>query len=602
LLSGYARLGDAAFTMTETASQPAPWFEALGRAADVLRAAGPEYEAAAGEILALKERLAGGRFHLAVLGQFKRGKSTVLNALLGEAILPTSVVPLTAVPTWIEAGPSAGARIKLRDGSVREFATQRPEELSSLLTRYVTESGNPGNALGVTEATVRHPAAILAQGVVLVDTPGIGSTLRQNTEATLRFLPQSDAAVFLVSADPPITETEVEFLQQVQAQVPRLFFVLNKIDYLDEAQRQEALNFLRRVLAERAGVDEAAPIFAVSARSALDARRADDTEAWRASGMDAVERHLLDFLAREKSDTLQEAVRRKTHNILAESLLRLRLSLRSLQIPLENLRSRLVAFDQWLVEMRREQVAAHDRLAGDRRRARELIEAQYEQLRSRASRSLHTALTLEMSRPRAEPLDESTLHSVLESTIPPLFKREFQATAALVEQRMREVLRVHEDRADALIESVQKTAADLFEVSFVPPQHLNTFEPGRTPYWLMYRWDQGFGLITLSLIDKLLPRSARERRLARRYHAKVDMLALTNAGKLREALSDQIDAAFKRFARQFDERIAAAIAATHGAIRAALVRREELSARSADDARRQEQMIEELSQCLARIS
>ena len=588
--------------MSEAVSQRAVWLEALIRAVGVLRGAGTEFKASADELLALQNRLGAGRFHLAVLGQFKRGKSTLLNALLGEAVLPTSVVPLTAVPTWLESGPSPGARFRFQDGSAREFTAQRAEELSSLLTRYVTEAGNPGNALGVVEATVRHPADILRKGVVFVDTPGIGSTLRHNTDATLRFLPQSDAAVFLVSADPPITETEVQFLKQVQAQIPRLFFVLNKIDYLDEPQCQEALQFLRRVLKERADVEEVTPIFVVSARSGLEARRGCNAEAWHKSGMKAVERHLIDFLAKEKSDTLNEAVRLKAHNVIADSLLRLRLSLRSLQMPLDDLRSRVAAFDRWLVEMRQEHVSAQDRLAGDRRRSRALLEEQYEQLRSRASKALHAALAAEINGPRAEPLRESTLQFFLEATIPVIFGPEFQATATIFEQRVREVMRFHEERADGLIESVQKTAADLFDVSFLPPHRLSNVEPGRTPYWLTHRWDQSFGLITPSLIDKLLPSSVRKRRLAGRYHAKVDVLVVTNAGKLRQALSDQIDAAFIRFAHQFDERIASAINATHSAIRAALTRREDMSAMTAEEAGRLEQAIDELDRCLATIA
>jgi hypothetical protein len=183
----------------------------------------------------------------------------------------------------------------------------------------------------------------------------------------------------------------------------------------------------------------------------------------------------------------------------------------------------------------------------------------------------------------------------LEATISLVFKREFQAAVAVFDQQIRDVLRFHEERADGLIESVQKTAAELFGVSFQPAQHLSSFESGRTPYWLTHRWDRSFGPISPSLIDKVLPRTVRERRLERRYRDKVDGLVITNAGKLREALSDQIDVAFTRFARQFDERIASALAATHGAMRTGLIKREELSALTAEDARRLEQTIEELA-------
>ncbi|MCG0278649.1 MAG: dynamin family protein [Thermanaeromonas sp.] len=96
----------------------------------------------------------------------------------------------------------------------------------------------------------------LGQGVVLIDTPGIGSTFQHNTETTLKFLPQCDAAVFLLSADPPLTQAELEFLQAVRSQIAHLFFILNKVDYLDTQEMSSLLHFVKKVLQEHAGIEE----------------------------------------------------------------------------------------------------------------------------------------------------------------------------------------------------------------------------------------------------------------------------------------------------------------------------------------------------------
>ncbi|MDN5344604.1 MAG: hypothetical protein PWQ18_715 [Clostridia bacterium] len=101
-----------------------------------------------------------------------------------------------------------------------------------------------GNKLSQVE--VFYPSPLLSKGVVLIDTPGIGSTFRHNTEATLNFLPQCDAALFLVSADPPITEVEVEFLKAVRSRVTHLFFILNKVDYLNLEQNQNTVQGITR--------------------------------------------------------------------------------------------------------------------------------------------------------------------------------------------------------------------------------------------------------------------------------------------------------------------------------------------------------------------
>ncbi len=175
---------------------------------------GAGYDLIAGRLVELYDRLAEGRFHLAVLRQFKRGKSTLLNALLGGEILPTAVVPLTAIPTFIRHGEKRLTRVYFQQrNDPRQVEAKTPEQLRDFLTDYVTETGNLNNELGVSLVEVFHPSPLLSVGTVLIDTPGIGSTFRHNTEATLNFLPQCDAALFLVPADPPITQVELEDLK-----------------------------------------------------------------------------------------------------------------------------------------------------------------------------------------------------------------------------------------------------------------------------------------------------------------------------------------------------------------------------------------------------
>lgn len=123
-------------------------------------------------VRALRQRLAAGRLHVAVLGQFKRGKSSLLNALLGQELLPTAVVPLTAVPTFLRYGDALALRASYRDGRRTENREARSiDELRQTLEGLVTEAGNPGNRLGVSQVDVFLPSALLAQGVVLIDTP-----------------------------------------------------------------------------------------------------------------------------------------------------------------------------------------------------------------------------------------------------------------------------------------------------------------------------------------------------------------------------------------------------------------------------------------------
>ena len=197
----------------------------------------------------LRERLQEARLQIAILGQFKRGKSTFINALLRAPLLPSAVVPVTAIPTFIAWGAVPHIRVTYRDTRPPEdFHPPDPVAVRAELNQWVTEQGNPVNRRQVRRVDLFFPADVLRDGMVLIDTPGVGSTLRHNTDAALQVLPECDAALFVVSADPPITEAEIAYLRAIRPHVVRLHFVLNKIDYLNGPEQEQATAFLRNAL------------------------------------------------------------------------------------------------------------------------------------------------------------------------------------------------------------------------------------------------------------------------------------------------------------------------------------------------------------------
>jgi small GTP-binding protein len=217
-------------------------------------------DAAREMIAGLRDRLQAGRLRVLVVGEAKRGKSTLVNALLGREVLPAGVTPLTAVATTVTYGSEELARVVFLDGRT---VTRPLGELDD----FVTERGNPGNRREVADVTVHVDAPILARGMELVDTPGTGSVHEHNTAAADSALPTMDAAVFVLTADPPVSASERDLLARVAGLSVSRFVVLNKADYLDEAGLAEALDFTGRVVAEAAG--EPAMIYALSARAAL---------------------------------------------------------------------------------------------------------------------------------------------------------------------------------------------------------------------------------------------------------------------------------------------------------------------------------------------
>ena len=214
----------------------------LNRLAEVATEFGAEHIASTARSIA--ERISEGRFYVACIGQFKRGKSTLLNALIGHSVLPTAVVPVTAVPTIIRYGDALAARVRLQNAAWMDAPLSAVEE-------YVSEGKNPENAKGVAGVEVFVPSPLLETGMCLVDTPGLGSVFAGNTAATQAFIPHIDAAIVVIGTDPPLSADELQLVETVSHEVHDLVFVLNKADRASADERSSALNFARRVLETR---------------------------------------------------------------------------------------------------------------------------------------------------------------------------------------------------------------------------------------------------------------------------------------------------------------------------------------------------------------
>jgi dynamin family protein len=269
----------------------------------------------------LAARVGEGRFYVVCLGQFKRGKSTLIDALVGDAVLPAAVVPVTSVPTIVRYGERRSARVRRTAGSWMEIQPER-------LIEYVSEEHNPENRMGILGVEVFVPSSLLASGMCLVDTPGLGSVFNRSTVATQQFVPQIDAALAVIGADPPLTGAELDLLERVARDVPDLLFVLNKADRLSAGERDEASAFARSTLEQRLS-RPVGRILQVSAKEQLD--RSGPTRDWEEL------RHALEELASRSGAILASRAAERGLRRLAERLLeRLAEERRLLAQPLED--------------------------------------------------------------------------------------------------------------------------------------------------------------------------------------------------------------------------------------------------------------------------
>jgi small GTP-binding protein len=201
-------------------------------------------------------------FLLVIAGEFNSGKSSFINALLGDKVVKEGVTPTTDQITLLRYGET------IHEEQLEEF----------LLARYV-------------------PAEVLRQ-LVIVDTPGTNAIIRRHEELTREFIPRSDLVLFITSADRPFTESERSFLSAIQEWGKKIVIVLNKADLLEPDELEQVVTFIRDNARDLLGMTP--EIFPISARQAQRARTNDDPAQRESSRFDTVERYILETLDAEE--------------------------------------------------------------------------------------------------------------------------------------------------------------------------------------------------------------------------------------------------------------------------------------------------------------
>jgi small GTP-binding protein len=265
----------------------------LSRLTTLASASGEDDEAAkAADRL---NHLASGTFVVAMIGQFKRGKSTLVNALLGAEIMPSDVEPATATINRVVYGRVPRATMHVRGGSAQPVPI---DSLALYVTKLSEESS--ASAAAIDEALIEFPARICLNNVQLLDTPGLDDVDTSMTARTTSVLSRIDAALLVTSALAPLESTEIEVLHDLtqHVDVTRIFVVLNHADLLEPEHRPRVLDAAAKRAAKALG-RSGEHIFLVSAREALAAKLAKDDVRFAASGFQALEDALEQFLVRD---------------------------------------------------------------------------------------------------------------------------------------------------------------------------------------------------------------------------------------------------------------------------------------------------------------
>jgi GTP-binding protein EngB required for normal cell division len=534
----------------------------------------------------LAQRLAEGTFNLVVAGEFNRGKSSVINALLGAAVLPVAVVPLTSVVTVVRHGDVAGAIVTFSGGKAQSIALAD-------IAPYATEKGNPGNVKGVDHVTVTHPSERLRGGIRIIDTPGIGSVHQHNTDVALRFLPQADAVLFVASVDQPLGRAELDFLAEIRRYASKVFCVLNKADYLKDDDLRESLDFTTRVVRDALQAD--VPVIPFSARVAGDNPQQ--------GGLPELNRALARLLGEERRAVWLASLARGLQRVLQQARLAIQLELKALNDPLQQIEANLALFEakkgEALQRMRDDDVLLQ---AETKRLQKDGIEPALERFKAELTARLQASVQQRFEALKDLPLKklraELEAHAIAHTRVAyDAWRAERDAQLARDFGRLAERFWGHtQDIADELL----TRSAQLFSLAFEATRAASTWQP-QADFCYKF-WSEPTGLSQLgSSLVLLLPAFAGARIVRERAQQFAADLAETQAGRIRHDFEERLKVSAGEIRAELQARMEATIAGIEGAIRQGIALRARGEQASQSRRRQLDRSAAEIERLLERI-
>jgi len=185
---------------------------------------------------------------VAVLGEFKVGKSSFINCFIGEEVLPVGVIPVTSVITRIAKGDRKEAFVRYLNGKTESVEAGKIDE-------FVNESKNPENVRQVEYVDVRLPQIDFLGGLQIVDTPGLRSFWKHNTETTKQWFGRVGVAIVAISAERPLSNDEILLIKEIEKETPEIVILLTKTDLFTRDEIEKIELYIRSSLRTVLGKD-----------------------------------------------------------------------------------------------------------------------------------------------------------------------------------------------------------------------------------------------------------------------------------------------------------------------------------------------------------
>lgn len=214
-----------------------------------------------------RRKLTSHKFSVGIVGEFKHGKSTVINALLGKRVMPADVVPCTAALNRVTYDMTPHAKVIMHDGSSVEVSV---DEIADYVTKINVKSAQ--RAEMVEQAVVYYPCQFCQNGVDIIDTPGLNDEEAMD-EITEKSISKLDAVIMVLAAHSPFSMSERDFIRNklMTSDLSRLIFVVNYIDMIDEENRPRILEQIRSSI-QKSVLDKTAEIYGDASHEYADAK------------------------------------------------------------------------------------------------------------------------------------------------------------------------------------------------------------------------------------------------------------------------------------------------------------------------------------------
>jgi GTP-binding protein EngB required for normal cell division len=312
---------------------------------------------------------------VAVMGQFKAGKSSFLNSLLEQNVLPVGAIPVTTAITRLQYGKHERALIRHFDGRVTEIPLNN-------IAEFTSEAKNPGNEKNVAIVDIELHSMQKYPGLRLVDTPGLGSVYKYHQTISEHWLPAVGTALLAVSSDRPLSEHDLDLIRELTSHTPNIILLLTKADILSPDQQKEVVSFFQETLERE--LRRTLPVYLYSTKN--------NTEQYRG----LVEENIFKTICANRNSEFSRILNHKVRSLSQQCLSYLRIALNaSMQADLnrENLREKIIN-EKVNEDLMRDELGIISR--EHQRQTRPLIETYLEQFKAPVKKKVMAKLQNEI--------------------------------------------------------------------------------------------------------------------------------------------------------------------------------------------------------------